>query len=157
VNFKLSGIEKYDGSTNPAEWLKVCQLIIEAAGGDSYVMENYLPVYLSASARTWLMGLPLESVCSWSHQCQLFTSNSCVTCTHPGVDWDLVSVVQKKGESLREFIQHFYNKRNIISEVDDKSIIMFFKKGLILDPQAHHEESQDVGRDVGYLQQIRLG
>jgi hypothetical protein len=39
-------------------------------------------------------------------------------------------VVQKKGESLREFIQHFYTKRNIILGVDDKSIIMFFKKGL---------------------------
>jgi activator of 2-hydroxyglutaryl-CoA dehydratase len=52
------------------------------------------------------------------------------TCERPGVDWDLASVVQKKGVSLREFIQHFYNKRNIIPEVDDKSIIMFFKKGL---------------------------
>jgi hypothetical protein len=47
-----------------------------------------------------------------------------------GVDWDLASVVQKKGESLWEFIQCFCNKRNIILEVDDKSIIMFFKKGL---------------------------
>jgi hypothetical protein len=39
-------------------------------------------------------------------------------------------VVQKKGESLWKFIQRFYNNRNIILEVDDKSIIMFFKKGL---------------------------
>jgi hypothetical protein len=50
--------------------------------------------------------------------------------TCPSVDWDLASIVQKKGESLREFIQHFCNKRNIIPEVDDKSIIKFFKKGL---------------------------
>jgi hypothetical protein len=39
-------------------------------------------------------------------------------------------MVQKKGDSLREFIQHFFNKRNIISAIDEKSIIMFFKKGL---------------------------
>jgi hypothetical protein len=38
--------------------------------------------------------------------------------------------MQKKNESLREFIQRLYNKRNVISEVDDKSIIMFFRKGL---------------------------
>jgi hypothetical protein len=38
--------------------------------------------------------------------------------------------VQKEGGSLREFIQRFYNKRNVITEDDDKSIIMFFKKGL---------------------------
>jgi hypothetical protein len=35
LNFKPSGIEKYDGSTNPPEWLKVYQLTIEDAGGNS--------------------------------------------------------------------------------------------------------------------------
>jgi hypothetical protein len=48
----------------------------------------------------------------------------------PGVDWDLAGMVQKKGESLREFIQCFCNKRNVIPEVDDKSIFKFFKKVL---------------------------
>jgi hypothetical protein len=52
LNFKTSGIEKYDGSTNLTEWLKVYQLAIEAAGGDSYVTTNYLPVCLSSSTRT---------------------------------------------------------------------------------------------------------
>jgi hypothetical protein len=47
-----------------------------------------------------------------------------------GVDYDLASVVQKKGESLREFIQRLCNKRNIIPEVNEKSNIMFFKKGI---------------------------
>jgi hypothetical protein len=51
-----------------------------------------------------------------------------------GVNWDLASVIQKKGESLGEFIPYFYNKRNIISEVDEKSFNMFFKKGLVLNP-----------------------
>jgi hypothetical protein len=60
----------------------------------------------------------------------LFTSNFCATCAWPGVNWDLVSIVQKKGESLREYNQCFCSKRNIIMEVDDKSIMMFFKKGL---------------------------
>jgi hypothetical protein len=55
LNFKPLGIEKYDEYTNPAEWLQVYQLTIEAAGGDSYVMANYLPVCLSASTKTWLL------------------------------------------------------------------------------------------------------
>jgi hypothetical protein len=90
MNFKTSGIEKYDGSTNPPEWLEVYQLAIEATSGDSYIMVNYLSVCLSSSARTWLFGLPVGSVCSWNHLCQLFTNN--------------FRVIQKKGESLREFI-----------------------------------------------------
>jgi hypothetical protein len=39
-------------------------------------------------------------------------------------------VVQKKGESLREYIQRFYHKRNVIPEVDDKLIVMFFNTDL---------------------------
>jgi hypothetical protein len=62
MNFKTSGIEKCDGSTNPAEWLKVYQLDVEAAGRDSSIMANNLPVCLSSSARTWLLGLPVWSV-----------------------------------------------------------------------------------------------
>jgi hypothetical protein len=60
----MLGIEKYDGSTNPIEWLKVYQLIIEATKGGSYVMANYLPVCISSSAKTWLLGLPAASICS---------------------------------------------------------------------------------------------
>jgi hypothetical protein len=130
LNFKPSWIEKYDGSTNPAEWLKVYQLAIEVAGGDSYIMGNYLSVCLSSSTRIWLLGLLAGSNRSWNHLCWLFTSNLHTMCAHPGVDCDLARVLQKKGETLREFIQRFCNTRNIISEVDDKSIIMFFKKGL---------------------------
>jgi hypothetical protein len=129
INFKPSGIEKYDGSTNPAEWLEVYQLTIEATGRDSYVMANYLLVCLSSLARTWLLGLPLGSVCSWTHLCRLFNSNFCATCARQRVELDLANIVQKKGESLREFIQRFCNKRNLFSEVDEKLIILFFKKG----------------------------
>jgi hypothetical protein len=130
LNFKPSGIDKYNGSTNPIEWLEVYQLAIEAVGGDSYVMANYLPICLSSSARTWLMGLPTGSICSWSDLCWQFVSNFWTTCERPGVDWDLANVIQKKGEYLWEFIPRFCNKRKIIPEVDDKSIIMFFKKWL---------------------------
>jgi hypothetical protein len=104
LNFKLLGIEKYDGSTNSAEWLEVYQLTIEATGGDSYVMANYLPIYLSSLARMWLMAFPTGSVRSWSDLCRQFISNFRSTCAHLGVDWDLANVVQKKGGSLWECI-----------------------------------------------------
>jgi hypothetical protein len=78
----------------------VYQLAIEAAGGDSYVMANYLPVCLSSSAKTWHLGLPSGLIQSWSHLCRLFTSNFCATCACSGVNCDLAGIVQKKGKSL---------------------------------------------------------
>jgi hypothetical protein len=37
------------------------------------------------------------AVRSWNHLHRLFTSNFCATCVRPRVNWDLASVVQKKG------------------------------------------------------------
>jgi hypothetical protein len=79
-------IEKYDESTNLFEWFEVYQLTIEAAEGDSYVMANYLPVCLSPSARTWLLGLPVGSFWSWNHLRRMFTSNFHATCAWLRVD-----------------------------------------------------------------------
>jgi hypothetical protein len=93
MNFKTSGIKRYDGSTNLSEWLEVYQLAVEIVGWDSYVMTNYLSVCLSSSARSWLLGLPSGSVRSWNHLRWLFTNNFRATCAHPGADWDIVGVV----------------------------------------------------------------
>jgi hypothetical protein len=129
-NFKPSTINKYDGSTNLTEWLEVYQLAIEAVGGDSYIMANYLSIYLSSSARTSLLGHSTGFVWSWSDLCRQLISNFRVACERPRVKWDLANIVQKEGESLQEFIQHFCNKRLVALEVDNKSIIIFYKKGL---------------------------
>jgi hypothetical protein len=49
--------EKYDGTTNPLEFLRVYVTAITAAGGDTTVMATYFHVALSGPARTWLMNL----------------------------------------------------------------------------------------------------
>jgi hypothetical protein len=49
--------EKYDGTSNPLEFLQVYVTAITAAGGDTTVMATYFHVALSGPARTWLMNL----------------------------------------------------------------------------------------------------
>ncbi|GJN24700.1 hypothetical protein PR202_gb12455 [Eleusine coracana subsp. coracana] len=58
-------IEKYDGQTNPRGWLQLYSTAIRSAGGDSYVMANYLPVCLDPAVRIWIMSLPKKSITSW--------------------------------------------------------------------------------------------
>jgi hypothetical protein len=81
LNFKPSGIEKYDGYTNSVEWLEVYLLAIEATRGDSYMMANYLSICLSSFSRAWLMGLPTGSIRSWFDLCWQFISNFQATCS----------------------------------------------------------------------------
>jgi hypothetical protein len=49
--------EKYDGTSNPSEFLQVYVTAITAAGGDTAVMTTYFHVALSSPAQTWLMNL----------------------------------------------------------------------------------------------------
>jgi hypothetical protein len=63
--FKARHIDKYDGSSNPKEFIQVYHMVIEAAGGDDRIKANYLPTTLSDAARSWLINLPEGSIYNW--------------------------------------------------------------------------------------------
>jgi hypothetical protein len=60
--FKVRHIDKYDGSSNPEEFIQVYHTVIEATGGDDRLKANYLPMTLSGVARSWLINLPERSI-----------------------------------------------------------------------------------------------
>jgi len=67
--------KKYDGTSNPSEFLQVYVTAISVAGGDTTVMATYFHVALSGPARTWLMNLTPGSIYSWEELCARFTAN----------------------------------------------------------------------------------
>jgi hypothetical protein len=67
--------EKYDGTTNPSEFLQVYVTTITATGGDTAVMATYFHVALYGPARTWLMNLTPGSIYSWEGLCARFVAN----------------------------------------------------------------------------------
>jgi hypothetical protein len=67
--------KKYDGTSNPSEFLQVYVTAITTVGGDTAVMATYFHVSLSGLARTWLMNLTLGSIYSWEELCAWFTAN----------------------------------------------------------------------------------
>jgi hypothetical protein len=66
--------EKYDGTSNPSEFLQVYVTAITTAGGDTAVMATYFHVALSRSTWTWLMNLAPGSTYSWEELCARFTA-----------------------------------------------------------------------------------
>jgi hypothetical protein len=62
--FRPHLLEKYDGTSNPLEFLQVYVIAITTAGGDTVVMASYFHVALTGPARTWLMNLTLGSIYS---------------------------------------------------------------------------------------------
>jgi hypothetical protein len=92
--------EKYDGMTNPSEFLQVYVTAITAAGGDTTVMATYFHVALSGPARTWLMNLTSGSIYSWEELCARFTANFASAYQQHGVEAHLHAMRQEPGETL---------------------------------------------------------
>jgi hypothetical protein len=57
--------EKYDGTSNPSEFLQVYVTAITTASGDTTVMATYFHVALSGPAQTWLMNLTQDQSTPW--------------------------------------------------------------------------------------------
>jgi hypothetical protein len=122
--------EKYDGTTNPSEFLQVYVTAITAAGGDTTVMATYFHVALSGLARTWLMNLAPGSIYSWEELCARFTANFANAYQQHGVEAHLHAVRQEPGETLRAFMSYFTKVRGTIPRISDASIITAFCQGV---------------------------
>jgi hypothetical protein len=122
--------EKYDGTSNPSEFLQVYVTAITTAGGDTAVMATYFHVALTGPARTWLMNLTPGSVYSWEELCARFTANFASAYQQHGVEARLHAVRQEPGETLRAFIARFTKVRGTIPRVSDASIITAFRQGV---------------------------
>jgi hypothetical protein len=122
--------EKYDGTSNPSEFLQVYITAITAAGGNKAVMASYFHVALIGPARTWLMNLTPGSIQSWGELCAQFTANFASAYQQHGVEAHLHAVRQQPGETLRTFISRFTKVRGTIPHISDASIITAFRRGV---------------------------
>jgi hypothetical protein len=122
--------EKYDGTSNPSEFLQVYVTAIMAACGDTALMATYFHVALSRPAQTWLMNLTPGSVYSWEELCARFTVNFASAYQQHGVEAHLHAVRQEPGETLRAFISRFTKVRGTIPHISNASIITAFRQGV---------------------------
>jgi hypothetical protein len=135
--------EKYDGTSNPSEFLQVYATAIMAAGGNTTVMATYYHVALSGPARTWLMNLTPGSVYSWEELCAWFVANFASAYQQHGVEAHLHAARHEPGETLRKFISRFTKVQGTIPRISDASIITAFRHGVrdekILEKLATHD------------------
>jgi hypothetical protein len=122
--------EKYDGTSNPSEFLQVYVTAIMAVGGNTAVMVTYFHVTLSGPTRTWLMNLAPGSIYTWEELCARFVTNFANAYQQHGVEAHLHAVRQEPGETLRKFISRFTKVQGTIPHIFDASIITAFRQGV---------------------------
>jgi hypothetical protein len=128
--FRPHLLKKYDGTSNPSEFLQVYITAITAAGGNTAVMASYFHVALTRLARTWLMNLTPGSVYSWEEFFARFIANFASAYQQHGVEAHLHVVRQEPGETLWAFISRFTKVRGTIPRISDASIITAFRQGV---------------------------
>jgi hypothetical protein len=106
--FKPEVPEKYDGKLNPAEFLGIYTIAVQATGGiDEMILANYFPLVLKPNVRSWLMNLPENSISSWSDLCNEFVGAFTGGHKALGQPRDLEVIPQRDGETLHKYIQRF--------------------------------------------------
>ena len=111
--FKIN-VLRYDGTTNPRDFLQIYSLAAMVAGADEVMMANWFPLALKGDAQTWLLNLPKCSIRSWRALKEQFLGAFQGGYERPGAPSDLHDFKQLPGETLRKFIQRFTQKMNTI-------------------------------------------
>jgi hypothetical protein len=139
--FKPLGITKYDAKQDPIQWLRCYALSIENAGGNNDTKCCYFPFCLDQAPLTWLESLEKYSIDEWDQLKEQFTSNFTGAMGRLGTRMDLAMVKQEQGETLRKYMQRFFDKHATVVDITDKEVIDLFQDGLY-----HRCTFEDFGR-----------
>jgi hypothetical protein len=64
-HFRPTTPARFNGSSDPVEFLRQYAIAIRAAGGDERVMANWFPMATKDEPPRWILGLPPGSISSW--------------------------------------------------------------------------------------------
>lgn len=109
--FKPSNHAKYDGKSEPTQWLRIYSQSIELVGGDDDIKALFFPMALEAIPLQWFDKLKPRSIRSWNDLQRAFCKNFSGIIAHPVTQGEWKSLMQKRGESLRDYSKQFRELR----------------------------------------------
>jgi hypothetical protein len=112
--------QKYDGSQEPRLWLSDYLHAVKILGGTRATAMQSLQLHLTSAARCWLSTLPIESIGSWGELENQFARNFCSTYKRPASLEEVKSCMQRKGKTLRSYIQRWSIIKNSAEDVSNK-------------------------------------
>ncbi|KAM0888863.1 hypothetical protein ACQ4PT_028078 [Festuca glaucescens] len=122
-------LPRYDGLTDPLDFLQRYTAAVLAAQGDHCVLAHGFPGGLNGPTRQWLESLPEMSVSSWGNLCECFIARFAVNHEHPPSKNDLRAMAQRPRESLRDYNRRFRQVLDRIPNIFSKDITDAFFAG----------------------------
>ena len=84
---------------------------------------------LTGHARSWLSGLPPNSIHTWTEFEHAFLNNFEGTYQCSGSGANLHSIIHGDNESVHDFVARWLKKRNTLTNISDETAIETFVKG----------------------------
>jgi hypothetical protein len=130
ANFRAGTYPKYNGSTDPAQYIMSYQVAVASSGGDDATMAKSFIIALEGPALTWFTRLPPLSIDSWRSLRDKFLLN--FQGYRPDTDAlaELSLYKQMEKETLREYYRKFLTLKSQLPSVDDQIAIHYAISGL---------------------------
>ncbi len=121
---------KYNGSTDPAQYIMSYQVAVASSGGDDATMAKSFIIALEGPALTWYTRLTPLSIDSWRSLQDKFLLN--FQGYRPDTDAlaELSLCKQLEKETLREYYRKFLTLKSQLPSVDDQIAIHYAISGL---------------------------
>jgi hypothetical protein len=130
TNFRAGTYPKYNGSTDPAQYIMSCQVAVASSVRDDATMAKSFIIVLEGPALTWYTRLPPLSIDSWRSLWDKFLLN--FQGYHPDTDAlaELSLYKQQEKETLQEYYRKFLTLKSQLPSVDDQIAIHYSISGL---------------------------
>jgi hypothetical protein len=130
ANFRAGTYPKYNGNTDPAQYIMSYQVIVASSGVDDATMAKSFIIALEGPALTWYTRLPPLSIDSWKELRDKFLLN--FQGYRPDTDAlaELSLCKQQEKETLREYYRKFLTLKSQLPSVDDHIAIHYAISGL---------------------------
>jgi hypothetical protein len=130
ANFRAGTYPKYNGSTDPAQYIMSYQVAVASSGGDDATMAKSFIIALEGPALTWYTRLPPLSIDSWRSLRDKFLLNFQGYRLDTDALAELSLCKQLERETLRKYYHKFLTLKSQLPSVDDQITIHYAISGL---------------------------
>jgi hypothetical protein len=130
ANFRAGTYPKYNGSTDPAQYIMSYQVAVASSGGDDAMMAKSFIIALEGPALTWYTRLRPLSIDSWRSLGDKFLLNFQGYRPDTNALAELSLCKQLERETLREYYRKFLTLKSQLPSVDDQIAIHYAISGL---------------------------
>jgi hypothetical protein len=130
ANFRAGTYPKYNGSTDPAQYIMSYQVAVASSGGDDATMAKSFIIALEGPALTWYTRLPPLSIDSWRSLRDKFLLNFQGYLPDTDALAELSLCKQLEKETPREYYRKFLTLKSQLPSIDDQIAIHYAISGL---------------------------